>query len=235
MIDLFNTKQWLIISPHADDAELGCGGIIARAKQEGIKVHVAVAVVKGEWHTRTREYVSSHQRLDELTASMNSVGVDFSVFNAIHDNEEFDLSSSSKHKLVSDIDALIYDISPDVIFIPLPSFHQEHKLVYDCCLAATRPTKSNSNNIKLIAAYEYPPAGWGESSSFLSNNGKLYINITEQMQSKIRLLDKYRTQLSEAPNSLISIDGVKRLASFRGLESGYNFAELFYILRMRVT
>ncbi|MEC9333357.1 MAG: PIG-L family deacetylase, partial [Candidatus Thermoplasmatota archaeon] len=34
------TKSALVLSPHTDDAELGCGGTIAKLVEEGWKVHV---------------------------------------------------------------------------------------------------------------------------------------------------------------------------------------------------
>ncbi|GKP42050.1 hypothetical protein NUKP28_48980 [Klebsiella quasipneumoniae] len=41
--------------------------------------------------------------------------------------------------------------------------------------------------------------------------------------------------MSNVENSLISLDAVRRLASFRGLESSVNYAELFYLLRSKIT
>ena len=34
MTFIFDAKRWLIVSPHADDAELGCGGVIAAGREK---------------------------------------------------------------------------------------------------------------------------------------------------------------------------------------------------------
>ncbi|URQ62280.1 PIG-L family deacetylase [Pantoea alhagi] len=165
MEQLFSYRRWLIISPHADDAELGCGGSIARAIDAGIEVHIAVVILKGETHLRGQRYVPASQRHQELAAAMNSAGAHYSVLNFVNEGECFDLASSSQSACVQQLDTLIEEIQPELLLMPVPSFHQEHQWVYNCCVAATRPTK-NQRSLRLIAAYEYPAAGWGNSSSW---------------------------------------------------------------------
>ena len=36
-----NLKKVLVVAPHTDDAEFGCGGTIARMIDEGLDVHIA--------------------------------------------------------------------------------------------------------------------------------------------------------------------------------------------------
>lgn len=234
MIDFFTSKKWLIVSPHADDAELGCGGAMSRAVENDIEVHIAVVTIKGEWHVRNGIYVSSETRKKELTNAMLEAGATLHIINKINDNEDFDLCSSSKSRCVNAIDLLIENIKPDIIFIPVPSFHQEHKWVYECSIAATRTTK-NADSPKSVIAYEYPPAGWGDSGSWSQSSGSIYVDISKHLERKISILGKHESQMSNVENSLISLDAVRRLASFRGLESSVNYAELFYLLRSKIT
>lgn len=233
MENLFSCQRWLIISPHADDAELGLGGSIARATEAGIEVHIAVVVLKGETHLRGQRYVSASQRHQELDAAMETAGVKYSVLNDVKEGESFDLASSDQSSCISQLDRLIDEIKPELIMMPVPSFHQEHQWVYGCCVAATRPTKPG-NPLRMIAAYEYPPAGWGNSSSWDSSRGAIYINISRHLPAKIAMLEQHKSQMSVADNALISVDGVKRLASFRGLEAGYDYAEVIYLMRGRI-
>ncbi|WP_227661045.1 PIG-L deacetylase family protein [Klebsiella pneumoniae] len=74
MIDFFTSKKWLIISPHADDAELGCGGAMSRAVENDIEVHIAVVTIKGEWHVRNGIYVSSETRKKNLQTPCSKPG-----------------------------------------------------------------------------------------------------------------------------------------------------------------
>ncbi|MFP8771593.1 PIG-L deacetylase family protein [Klebsiella sp. DR_172cip] len=180
-----------------------------------------------------RTFLSSETRKKELTNAMLEAGTTLHIINKINDNEIFDLCSSSKSKCVSEIDLLIENIKPDIIFIPVPSFHQEHKWVYECSIAATRTTK-NVDSPKAVIAYEYPPAGWGDSGSWSQSSGSIYVDISKHIEKKIAILSKHESQMSTLENSLISLDAVRRLASFRGLESGVNYAELFYLLRSKI-
>lgn len=230
MDKLFSCRRWLIISPHADDAELGCGGSIARAIEAGIEVHIAVVILKGETHLRGQHYVSALQRHQELAAAMETAGAHYSVLNFVEEGANFDLASSSQSVCISQLDKLIEDLQPELLMMPVPSFHQEHQWVYNCCVAATRPTKPQ-RALRLIAAYEYPPAGWGSSSSWDSSRGAVYINISGYLAAKIAMLEQHQSQMSAAENALISVDGVKRLASFRGVEAGFDYAEMIYLMR----
>ncbi|WP_404873266.1 PIG-L deacetylase family protein, partial [Klebsiella pneumoniae] len=77
--------------------------------------------------------------------------------------------------------------------------------------------------------------GWGDSGSWSQSSGSIYVDISKHLERKISILGKHESQMSNVENSLISLDAVRRLASFRGLESGVNYAELFYLLRSKIT
>ncbi|HBT3702484.1 PIG-L deacetylase family protein [Klebsiella sp. C228] len=226
---IFDAERWLIVSPHADDAEFGCGGVIAAGREKGINIHIAVASVKSENHLHRDVLTTSEVREQELIESMNFSGCSYSVFYKIGTNDEFDIASSSKSVFIKELDSLIEDYSPHVLFIPVPSFHQEHKWVYDCCIAATRPYKRTKENI-IILAYEYPPAGWGDSASWDSSKGAVYVDISNYIDKKIEMLKSYKTQI-RCDNTSLSINAVKTLSMYRGMQCNTDYAELFYLLR----
>ena len=59
-------EEFMILAPHTDDAELGCGGAIARLLEGGTRVHIAVfstaeeSLPKGA--SLTRRYCTSFTR-----------------------------------------------------------------------------------------------------------------------------------------------------------------------------
>ncbi|MGQ4643628.1 PIG-L deacetylase family protein [Raoultella ornithinolytica] len=226
---IFDAKRWLIVSPHADDAEFGCGGVIAAGREKGINIHIAVASVKSEKHLHRDALTTSELREQELINSMSFSGCSYSVFYKTDSSEEFDLASSSKSDFIKRLDSLIEDYSPQVLFVPVPSFHQEHKWVYDCCIAASRPYKITKENI-IILAYEYPPAGWGDSASWDSSMGAIYVDISNYIDRKMEMLKLYKTQI-RSDNTSLSINAVKTLSMYRGMQCNTDYAELFYLLR----
>lgn len=226
-------RQWLVVSPHSDDAELGLGGTMARARAEGIEIHVLTAVVKGEQHGPTG-YTSSHQRAAELSASLEPFGIGHSIFQFRPEaGDPFDLCLSSKSAFVSALDSAIARLKPDTVFLPVPSFHQEHQWVYECGMAACRPTRHPSP-IRSVYAYEYPAAGWGPSASWDASRGGVYVDITDTLDAKLRMLAAHVSQMYRNNDALISYEAVKALARFRGIEAGVAQAELLHLHRMTV-
>lgn len=232
MKPIFDYASWLVISPHADDAELGCGGAIDRAVRDGTKVHVSVAVVKGEHQPHADGYVPALTREGELMEAMKVLGCDYDIVYsepAIESN--FDLCSSAKSSYVRQLDAIIDRLQPEVVLIPVPSFHQEHQWVFDCAMAATRITRHPSP-VKVVAAYEYPPAGWGPSSAFDRGRGGVYVALSElNLETKLEALRRHVSQMYRGKDALISFEAVRALARLRGIEAGTTNAELLHLMR----
>lgn len=77
-----NTKL-LIVAPHADDAELGCGGLIQRVLKVGGEVKVLLMTFsflpypKMNLNTGNYELYSGEDRYEEMKESMKTLGVPF--------------------------------------------------------------------------------------------------------------------------------------------------------------
>jgi LmbE family N-acetylglucosaminyl deacetylase len=93
-------------------------------------------------------------------------------------------------------------------------------------MAAMRP--GARKHPLMVATYESTNSGWWDKST---NGGKLYINISSVIDNKLNALEVYQSQIHPFPHP-ISIESVKKLAAFRGMECGVEYAELFKIVRM---
>ena len=74
MISLLSEAKRLdivVVSPHPDDAEIGCGGIIAKLAQQGLSIGL-IDLTDGE---PTPFTVSRQERLDEATQSAKTLGL----------------------------------------------------------------------------------------------------------------------------------------------------------------
>lgn len=70
----------LVLAPHTDDAELGCGATIARALEEGVTVHVAAfSIAEDSLPPDVPPDTLEH----EFRAAMATMGVQAEVFSAI--------------------------------------------------------------------------------------------------------------------------------------------------------
>lgn len=220
----------LIVSPHSDDAELGLGGTIAKFIGIGYKVHVLVMITKDEQLYNHGGVVPAHIREQEFVESMAALGV--TNYSVMYDNmpSNFDLSTHNKSLTVSKLDNYLINNKIDWLYIPVPSFHQEHQYCYECCIAASRPTHSKVR-LTRVYAYEYPGAIWGKSPNNDIFGGRYYYPLTGYyMDYKIKALECHRSQHLSAMG-LVSINSVKALATLRGFEIGEPYAEMVYLLR----
>ncbi len=106
------------------------------------------------------------------------------------------------------------------------SVNIDHGIVHKAVLSATRPLPDSS--VKTIFSFEVPSStDWNFRHRFSPN---VYEDIEETIETKIRALQIYETELQEFPHPR-SVEGVRILAQKRGAEVGINFAETFELLR----
>lgn len=224
-------RRLMVLAPHCDDAEIGCGGYIARTIADGGEVFSVVATASDQKFLHLGRTVTCLERREEFAAACESLGVQKHTILAL--GYEAELHLYSMGRLVQQIDGLMADWRPTEVLIPLPSSHQDHAYMYQAGLAACRPTQSKSF-ISLVAAYEYPSTGWGPGGESSPSAGGMYVDISGYLHAKLSALNCYVTQMRNG-NALISTDGVEVLARLRGIEAGFTYAELFRVLRMRVS
>ncbi|MBR6490373.1 MAG: hypothetical protein IKT03_07565, partial [Muribaculaceae bacterium] len=129
-------------------------------------------------------------------------------------------------EITAKLDKYIEQYRPDEIFVNYRSRHQDHIKMYDCAMASMRLKEGYMP--KLIALYEYPFVSDGLD---IVRGGKIYHDISDNIDKKVALFNIYASQVKEAPSPL-NESGIKALASIRGLECGMKYAEMFYVQKM---
>ncbi len=116
----------LIISPHPDDLEIGCGGTIARLRDQG---HDIISVITVKPSREGRPGRSKDITESELRNSMMIAGIDYRVFDTdLHENGRPDLRADNVTmarlaELVEPCDLAILPHAQD--------FHQDHRATYE--------------------------------------------------------------------------------------------------------
>ncbi|WP_369743407.1 PIG-L deacetylase family protein [Pseudidiomarina sp. PP-1MA] len=217
-------RNVLIVTPHADDEVLGCGGTIKKLTDAGINVDLVVMAAGGIKHHHLATPVVYQQRQQELTDSCKTLGI--RSFRILYQNFDMKLEQLDKTRLVSDLDTILEKGTYDCVMVPRESHNQDHRETHFAMLAALRP--SRQLNLKLVLAYE------GTSKDLLAfpelSTGKLYIDISNEFDAKIAALNCYKSQIRAYPHPT-SIEAMRRLAECRGLESNLDKAERFDILQ----
>lgn len=211
-------KKILVIAPHADDEVLGVGGYLLHESKKGNSIYIIYGAIGGE---DIRQDVN--KRLEEVDSVC---GVIDARYTCLYLNKDAELDTVPSRDIVSKLDKLVDEIKPEEVFINCTSHHQDHKKLYECAMASMRQREGYVP--KMVALYEYPCLEPGE----VIDGGRWYHDITDVIEEKCSLMELYKTQIRKEP-SPINANGIKSLASIRGRECGSEYAELFYIQKMK--
>ena len=218
-----NIKKALVIAPHPDDETLGAGGTIKKLTKMNIQVFVLV--VGGHLPPI---YPESHyiQTENECKKACNILGVKKIIFlkkTATKFNEE---PIAEFNKSINDV---IFSINPELIMIPFPDRHIDHKVVFNSSMVCTRPKKNSK--LKIILSYEtLSETHW--NANYIEPNfvPDVFIDISTEFKFKEKALKTYSSQIKN--NKSRNINAIKGLASFRGSQNSTNYCEGFKLIRL---
>ena len=220
MID--KIKKTMVIAPHPDDETLSCGGTMLKFKE--MQIELSCLIVSGHLPPLYDESAFEITKQEALTA--------FKKYNI--DNYNFlKIPATKVNELPkADINNLIYsnlvEFKPDMLFIPFPDRHIDHRVIFDTCMVASRP--NNNYFPKTVLAYEtLSETHW--NAPFIEPNfiPNFFIDISKFIDEKLNILSLYKSQIAE--NNARSIDAVEALAKFRGSQNGCKYAEAFQLIR----
>lgn len=200
----------LIVSPHVDDEVLGCGGILDDRTHV---LHMGLAEAQNHGH----KVISKEQRLEEFAKVIQLSG--------LHGHTLLDhpVNCYQEHKLISDIERVVNEMQPEVVYIPHPSYNQDHRAVFDASLIALRPHDVNYFVPKVLV-YEQPHVFlWDPNPKFFKPTFFKEIDVNY----KIKLYKALESQV----RNYRSPDTIEALARLRGQQCRVPYAEAFEVLR----
>ena len=218
-------KRVLVITPHPDDETLGVGGSIAKLINQGHDVYILTVSGHLPPLYDRKDY---DKTVKEAHKAYDILGITHSKFLEIPATM---IGDEPVHSLNNKIVSVINEYKPNFVFCPFPDRHIDHRLVFESTLVATRPIQAGAD-IELVAAYEtLSETHWNApyiEPNFVPN---LVIDISNFINQKVEAMKCYRSQLTinKGPRS---VKAVKALAQFRGSQSGFDFGEALYIIRM---
>tara|TARA_B110000008_G_scaffold256493_1_gene273952 strand:+ start:138 stop:821 length:684 start_codon:yes stop_codon:yes gene_type:complete len=219
-------KKILVIAPHPDDEVLGAGGILAKSKKFGYKTKVLTICTNFAPPIEEKKLINS---LKEAKKAHKILKVNESIF--------FNIPALTVDKVPTEIlTSRIYNeiknFNPSIVLIPFPDMHQDHKTVFNLCMAVTRP-KGIGKKISLVACYEVPSATYYNAPQIEPNFYPNWnVDISYSIKKKTNALKEYKSTLHKNETAR-STKAINSLASFRGSQVGFNYAESFYIIRQR--
>lgn len=210
---MFNPSRILVLAPHTDDGELGCGGTIARLCGEGREVFYAAFCLCSKSLPDNFPPDTLKHQCKIATAELGIPASNLILFNyEVRELPQF------RQQILEELLQLNKNIRPDLVFLPAASdIHQDHQVIH---VEGLRAFKSTT-----FAGYELP---WN-NYSFHTN---FFIRISEEdLQKKIISLKAYQSQQHRP---YMKEEFTKALAIIRGVQSNNSFAEAFEIYKWNV-
>ena len=207
----------LVLSAHPDDETFGMGGTIKKYSDQGAEIDIFV-ITDGA----SAQY-SDKKMIDVRRKSCINAGKILGVKNFdFLDFPDGKLDSTSTLEITQKIEEKICTFKPEIIFTtPNNDGHQDHKKVNECTLIASRP---KTIHVKQIIQYEL------FSTNRTSFSPNLFVDISKEFQPKLDAIKQYNSEIEDYPH-VRSIKAVETLANMRGVESGFEKAEAFKIIR----
>lgn len=203
-------KTILILAPHTDDGEFGCGGTIARFVSEGYDVrYVAFSAAEKSVGPQHPSDILRKEVL-KATAVLGVPADHVKVCN-------FEVRDFPAHRqeILEVMVQLNAEVNPDMVFLPSTAdTHQDHQTVAAEGFRAFKRTT--------MLGYELP---WN-NLNFTTN---VFVPLSPAtLERKIQALAEYKSQIGR---SYATGDFVRHLASVRGTQIGTEYAEAFEAVR----
>jgi N-acetylglucosamine malate deacetylase 1 len=202
-------KNVLVLAPHPDDMEFGCGGTINKLVSEGAKV--SVLVFSSCEASLPGKFIADDIKNEQIAAGKalgivpdNIIFYDFPV-------RRFD---SHRQDILEILIQFKRDNNVHQVFTPSRSdMHQDHSVL---CVESIRAFKHSS-----LLGYELP---WNN----LASNHNYFQKLTQsQMDSKEAAIECFETQQHRSYGSI----DMRRLAQLRGMQVNTKYAESFELIR----
>lgn len=203
-------KNILVLAPHTDDGEFGCGGSIAKFLEAGDNVYyIAFSTAK-----KSVPYGLPQDILEkEVKEATQRLGIN--PENLIIYGFEVRKLSYVRQDVLEELVKLKKQINPDLVLLPSPNdLHQDH---YTVSMEGMRAFKQTS-----MLGYEVP---WNN----LSFDNQCYVRLEERhLKQKVYALDAYNSQKTRY---YASEDYIYSLAKTRGVQVNVRYAEAFEVIR----
>ena len=204
-------RRALVLAPHTDDGEFGCGGTMARLVEQGVEVrYVAFSIA-------TKSLPEGFAP-DTLAREVREAIAELGIADENLDVHDFDVRTFPVHRqdILELLIALWEEWSPDVVFQPsLHDVHQDHQVIAAEGLRAFKRTT--------ILGYEIP---WNNFDFAY----QAYVSLDKaHIERKVAALAKYASQQHRR---YADAEYIRNLARMHGMNVNREFAECFQVYRI---
>lgn len=204
-LDLTNV---LVLVPHRDDECLGLGGTLPQCYD--LHMH---------YFNTTHPNVHQDQYDDEAEAVRDYLecSVSYTSYPDVNRLAEYPIDY-----YITEIEHWINALRPHTVFVPFPSYNQDHKVVYNAAITALRVHDLNWF-VPNVYLYEQPET---HTPAYTEFNPQAFVRI--DIEEKLYMYRLYQSQV----RGHRSLEHVEALARMRGMQFHTDYAESFQIVRI---
>ncbi|HZA21841.1 MAG TPA: PIG-L deacetylase family protein [Dehalococcoidia bacterium] len=222
-------QRVLVVTPHPDDAEIWCGGTIARWIGEGAEVHYVLCTDGGKGSDRpgiTSKELSSTREKEQLDAARILDVKDVVMLH--HSDGELEDTGDFRKELVRQIRL----VRPEVVLTTEPyrvnlSWHRDHRITGQVTIDAVFPyARDYLHFMDLWEKEGLEPHKTGAVLFWGTERPDTFIDIAESLKQKIESVKAHRSQMANHSQDEI-VGFITRRAEEAGAQNGYKYAEAF--------
>jgi N-acetylglucosamine malate deacetylase 1 len=207
-------KKCLVLVAHADDETLGAGATMPKLLRQGWDVRV---VVLADGIVRARGGETDNRPGAMAAASV--LGIEPFRFMGFPD-QRFD--TVPMVELAGAVGAL--GLEPDLVITHSPTdLNQDHRLACEVARIIARPLGKPVS----ILGCEIPGTSQWNTLPFSPN---YFVDVSTTIDCKIKAFEQYTLEIQPYPHPCSS-QGLRMVAQYHGMLSGYPMAEAFVLLR----
>ena len=224
--------KYLLVVAHPDDEVLGCGASIYKWTRNGDTVDVCIMSAEA----KARAFRPEDNELEDDThKALAYIGVG-KEYEGTFPNIE--MNTVSHLKLVQHIESAIKESEPDIIITHHPAdTNNDHLQTSMACQEAVRlfQRRPEVKPIRELWYMEVPSATeWSVNSAMNRFMPNCYVEVGKDgVDAKVKALSMYRGVMRPYPHPR-SKEAIEGFASYRGSQSGCNYAEAFELALRRL-
>jgi LmbE family N-acetylglucosaminyl deacetylase len=224
-------KKVLVLSAHAGDEMLGCGGTLALHAKRGDQVRV---VVLGDGvSSRVRSLQKAQVLLDfdtlenQSRVALGTLGVEKVDYFRLPDNRFDTIPLLDIVKRVEDVKN---SFVPDVVYTNSPfDLSVDERRTFQAMITAFRP-QPNDNAAELYSFELLSSTEWNMPESPFGFRPNVFVDIESVLETKIKAFSRLESEVREWPHTR-SLKSIEARARDRGASAGMTAAEAFLLLR----
>lgn len=229
ILDKFSFEQMknvLVIQPHPDDAEIGCGNVIARLRDNNATIHY-LTVTDGSLGITDEKFEKDIVRIRRLEAEASGRFLGASDFRFLN---HADGSLESIPELARELAEAIRETKPDLILSPDPWLTYEAHNDHIVTGKAAAQAFISSGLLRYPGNTATPPHQAGFIAFYFTENPNYVVDVSDNMEDMFKAIAMHESQIDEKTMQLYRMYFTYR-ASMIGQEKGYRLGAGLKILQ----